>query len=215
MEQEQEKQIRDYLCRPARYANIDGVTEMTAGLLWFGLALFGWIPSVTPKGSLWHSMLLLWLLLVAWTALVSLGAKAFKRHVTYPRTGYVSYPAAPGKAAALQRFAAVLAIAAVVSAALAYIAARKHVQPVWLMGVSMAILYGVTARPDRAWKWAILALMVAGGAGLAFLPGGVETQAPVGLAFYGAVYLAAGLITLAHYLRHSQPAERVTEQVAE
>jgi hypothetical protein len=211
MEQEQEKQIREYLCRPARYANVDGVTEMTAGLTWFGLALFGWIPSVTPKGSVWHSMLLLWLLLVAWVALVAFGAKAFKKHVTYPRTGLVSYPAARGKASAIWRFAFVLVIAAVVSAALAYMAARKHFQPVWLMGASMAFFYGMMARPMRPWKWAILTLMAAGGVGLVFLPGGLEAQVLIGLASYGAVFLAAGLITLAHYLRHSQPAEKVAE----
>jgi hypothetical protein len=206
---EQERQIQEYLCRPARYANIDGVTEMTAGLTWFGFAMVVWVPSLVPKGSVWP-IVLSWVLLYVWFALLHFGSKAFKKRVTYPRTGFVSYPPAQRRRTMTVAFFTGMAV----SAALGFLVVRKHlqtVQPALLMGACMTLSYGVLGRPILPWKWAILALMAAGAVGLVFLPGGLRTQASVGLAFYGAMYLVAGLITLALYLRHSQPAGEVAE----
>ena len=39
----------------------------------------------------------------------------------------------------------------------------------------------------------------------------LDRHAPAGLSFYAVLYLAAGLITLALYLRHSQPGAPVAE----
>lgn len=209
MEQASEKQIREYLCRPARYSNIDGVTEMTAGLTWFGFAMVAWVPSLVSKKSAWP-VIVSWVLLYVWFAVLHFGSKAFKKRVTYPRTGFVSYPPAKRKRARMVAFFSAMAV----SAGFAFLAVRMHrqpLQPALLIGASMTLAYYLEARPMSARKWGILALMAAGAVGLGFVPGGLRTQACLGLAFYGAVFLAAGLITLADYLRHSQPAGQVAE----
>jgi hypothetical protein len=206
---EQEKQIQEYLGRPCRYANIDGVTEMTAGLTWFGFAMVAWIPSFVPKGLVWP-IVVSWFLLFVWFALLQFGSKALKRHVTYPRTGFVSYPAAQSRRIRTVAFFAGMAV----SATLGFLAVRRPfeaLQPALLIAAGMTLSYGILARPMRPWKWAILALMAAGGAGLVFLRAGFRMQAVLELVFYGAMFLAAGLISLTDYLRHSQPAEQVTE----
>jgi hypothetical protein len=209
MDQKQEKQIQEYLCRPARYANVDGVTEMTAGLTWFGFAMVAWVPSLVSKRSVWP-VVVSWVLLYVWFAVLHFGSKAFKKRVTYPRTGFVSYPPAQRRRTRTVAFFVAMAV----SAALGFLAVRKHLQllqPALLIGPCMTLSYYWLARPILPWKWAILALMAAGAVGLVFLPGGSRTQASVGLVFYGAMYVVAGLITLALYLRHSQPAEQVAE----
>jgi hypothetical protein len=209
MEREEEKQIQEYLCRPGRYANIDGVTEMTAAFTCFGLALFGWIPSVTPKGSLWHQYhgVALLAMFVVWQGLVILGSKEFKKRVTYPRTGFVSYPPAQKRRPALVAFVVAMAT----SAALAFLAARHHLRLEVFFGLGITLFYAVIARPYRTWKLAILTVMFAGGTWMGMLPGWLDRHAPAGLSFYAVLYLAAGLITLALYLRHSQPGAPVAE----
>ena len=210
MKQEEEKQIQEYLGRPARYANIDGVVEIQAGLSWFGLGTWVWIPSIAPEGSIWHGMWLLLPLFFAWQAAVHFGSQAFKQRVTYPRTGYVSCAAGKRKGGAIgiMVFSAVLAAAV---SALCGLMLRKGFQPFLLVGLPMTLCYGVFSRPLRVWRWAILTLMAAGTVGLAFLPGGFHPQLALGMAFYSGMYLVSGLITLAEYLRHSKPPEQVAE----
>lgn len=210
MKREEEKQIQDYLGRPARYCNIDGVMEISAGLGWLGLGMWVWIPSIAPRASIWQSMWILLPLFLAWMWLVNSGSQAFKRRVTYPRTGFVSYPAGNRKAPGAQVFL-LAAVAGATASALVYLMARKGLQPILLVGGPLTVCYGVMARPLFAWKWAILTLMAAGTLGLIFLPGGFHQQMAIGMAFYSGMYMVSGLITLTLYLRRSKPAGQVAE----
>jgi hypothetical protein len=210
MKSEEEKQIQDYLGRPARYANIDGVVEIVAGLSWFGLGTWVWIPSIAPKGSIWQTLWVLLPLFLAWQTLLHFGSQAFKRRVTYPRTGFVACPSGKHKVSAV----GLIAITAAVSAAvpvLVYLMMRKGFQPFLVVGGPMTVGYGLVARPLTAWRWAILALMAAGTVGLAFMPGGFHRQVAVGMALYSGLFLVSGLIALVLYLRHSQPSGQVAE----
>src|ERR1035438_5872963 len=167
MKLQEEKQIRDYLCRPTRYANIDGITEMTAGLTWLGLSAWGGIPSVTPKGSVWHSMGLLLPLFLGWQALIVWGSKQFKNRVTFPRTGYVAYSPAPMKRTRVVAFFS----GAIASVAMFFLLrwTHGHLPLNLLFGTGMTIGYAILARRERPWKWAIVAVMAAGAVWLGFL----------------------------------------------
>ena len=93
-------ELQNYLARPKRYDNIDGTGEMYMGLMILGFALLGYLQTILPTDSLWStngfaSLLFMYLILIPVLALGYWGSKAIKKHITWPRTGYVA-PGAGG-----------------------------------------------------------------------------------------------------------------------
>ncbi len=110
-------EIRDYVRRPGRYSNIDGSGDMFFGVMYLGFALNSYLQSMLPADSIWthkwHGLVFMQVVLLSVWGLAWWGSKAIKKHITYPRTGYVAY----GRNVKSRTLSTLLAI--VVSAAVA------------------------------------------------------------------------------------------------
>jgi len=85
----------DQTARPKRYDNIDGTGEMFMGLMLLGFALLGWLQTILPTHSVWHTnaflgLLFMYLVMGPILGLGFLGQKWVKRRFTWRRTGYVA-----------------------------------------------------------------------------------------------------------------------------
>ena len=116
--------LQNYMDRPKRYDNIDGSGEIYMGLMFLGFGLLNYLQTVLPKDSLWStngfaSLLFMYLILIPVLALGFWGVKAIKKHITWPRTGYVAYGAGGSDAKARKSFWAVMVAVAVFAAVIA------------------------------------------------------------------------------------------------
>jgi hypothetical protein len=120
--------------------------------------------------------------------------EAFKRHVTYPRTGFVAYPqTARGRMAPV--VAAALAGAAALGAA---VIVRGGVRMATLLGVVNLLFYAVAAQPLRPWKYGFLVLIAAGI---------LWVSDAYAMLFFGLAFLVSGITTLTLYLRQTRAAQ--------
>ena len=185
---QEELRVQNYLDRPGRYANIDGVNELTWGAILCGLALSDWLSANTSKSSLWHERWVQLAYVPAMLLLIHFARKALKTSVTYPRTGFVSYPETVRTRMA-PLVAAAIAIAAAFAAAQAV---RGGLRLTTLLGAVNAVFYAVAAHPVRSWKWGFV---------LAIAAGSLWIQDGQALVFFGTAFLASGITTLVLYLR--------------
>ena len=208
-----QSEIQDYVKRPGRYSNIDGTGEMAFGAMYLGFALLGYLQSILPRDSIWRhnlpGLLLMEVVLLAAGGLGWWGSKAIKKHITYPRTGYVAYRCdlKPN----MWRMLVVLVVSAGGSAALAFAVfyALRH-NAVSLLRIGVLILYeapyiilAVMSR-DHPWKWFVALFMALGLAAIAFtVPGSLPDQfRPIAL-FLGLTWFASGGITLYLYIQRT------------
>lgn len=210
--------LQDFSGRPARYANVDGTGEMNLGLMMLGFALLDYLYASLPGDSRWRtgaaSFVFMYGILGSVLALGYFGAKAVKRRITWPRTGYVAYSGAP------RRFWTAFLVGAVASAGFAtwLLLSRSGAAIGWeragyvgclLAAYTIFVVRGCRGQP---WKW----LVVAGlGAGLLAIlvttPGSVwKMSRPVCL-LAGLTWLGSGAVTLGLYIRHTQPPAQVVE----
>jgi hypothetical protein len=188
---EEEVQIQDYLSRPTRYANVDGVNELTWGAMLCGFSAFDRLHDITSRDSLGHQRWAQMLYVLVLVLLIYIAGKALKRYVTYPRTGFVAYPDTAGR-----RMAPFVAFAVAIPTALAAAAVmRNGLRTATLLGASNLLFYAFAARPLRPWKYGILVLIAAG---TLWVP---DAHA---LLFFGSAFLASGVITLTLYLRQTR-----------
>jgi hypothetical protein len=203
-------QIGRMLDRPKLYNNIDGVGELGIGFMCLAYAFLGWMQLHAPKGSGWHSMYTFIIYVGLMCLIIHYGSKAIKKHITYPRTGFVEYrkrdtiwlPMILGGGVSML-FAFVLAI-------------RPHwnlTTPASLVGLLMAASYAYRIARTVRWKWlvawamAFASLLIAGNP--ADLVGSLANHSWIGafwLTFmlYGAMLLISGGISFWLYLRHTQ-----------
>ena len=218
-------QIGNLLDRPKFYYNIDGVGELGMGLGCLGWVALIWLQIHTPSDSVWHKMYAFFIFVALMCSIIHYGSKAIKKHITYPRTGFVEYQVR-------KTFWIPMIIAFVVSA-LAVVglmfAARSH----WDAGTVASFIcllfagcyaYGV-ARGVR-WKWAVACAMVCGALVIPFLPSNLFGAVPdnpqqmalvlaiaqgavlPSVALIGTLMLISGGISFRLYLRHTQPPEQ-------
>jgi len=211
-------QIADLLDRPKEYYNVDGVGEMGIGFMTLGYALFGWLNSHAPDGSIWRQMYTLFIFVGVMVSIVHYGSKAIKNRITYPRTGFVDYRPR-------DKYWIPMGLGAGVSVVISVgvvMGMRRH----WdlsmagpLVGVLIAVAYIRIATTVR-WKWAIFGVVLAGSLAVALLPpdvvesfGGLGKSIPAKLegsflltfVLYGAALLISGCVSFWLYLRHTQP----------
>ena len=224
-------QVESLLKRPRAYDNIDGVGELMLGFMCLVFALFQWLQVHTPEHSIWNRtyMFLIWVGLML--VVTTFGYKAIKKHVTYPRTGFVKYRA-PGKTWRMI-VAMIGAFVAAVLAASLY-AARSH----WnmtstlpaVLGLLVAAGYAFGVGRTARWKWAVAVSILLGSIVIAALPTDLTGMIASGswmtasypaesigtfllcIILYGAMFLISGGITFWLYLRHTQaPTEEANE----
>jgi hypothetical protein len=206
-------ELQNYMGRPKRYANIDGTGEISLGLAALGFALLGYFQSVLPADSMWRNgtagLLFMYMILGPVLALGYWGGKAIKKHITWPRTGYVAYRR--DGTAWWTAYAAPAVGGGVIAAGFVFLMRQPHMMSLTRM-VYLTVFVGSYAvfvhrfGRDYPWKWLVLLFMALGllAIGLA-VPGEVEELSRPVMLFLGLVWLASGGATLYSYIRHTQP----------
>jgi hypothetical protein len=219
--------IESILQRPKFYNNIDGVGEFGLGFMFLGSALLQWLPIQSPR---WHryGSFLGFLLLIT---VIHHGSKAIKKHITYPRTGFVVYP----RRDAVWIPMILGACASVLIGIGLVLAVRTHsgmirshwgmTTPVALAGLIIANSYAYGIARSVRWKWAVPAAMAICSVAIVMLPesairamaGNITSPewifGALQLTFmlYGAILLISGGISFVLYLRQTQPAAETGE----
>ena len=220
-------QIGSMLDRPKSYYNIDGVGELGVGFMCLAYALLGWLQVHSLKASVWNGMTTLFVYGGIMCLIIHFGSKAIKKHITYPRTGFVAYrnrdriwlPMIIGGGISMLASGALI------------LALRSHwnlTTPGSLIGLLFAASYAHGIARTVRWKWSVVWVMVFTSILIAFLPADLvgslaahswitaDFPAEVVGAFlltfmlYGAMLLISGGISFWLYLRNTQaPAQEV------
>jgi uncharacterized membrane protein YhaH (DUF805 family) len=212
-------ELRDYLKRPRLYANIDGTAEMSMGLMVLAFYLMHCLermnyldhvlPATWPQTKAFKGMLLLVLLVIPMLLAGRWATKSIKKHITYPRTGYVVQRKA-GKSTVV-----VLLVVALLSAGFAALSAfayRRYdaaaMSLIWaavMAGSYSAFVFRLSR--EHLWKLIIAALMSAGLLLLAITQGGssADFMGPAML-LVALSWLASGALTLAIYVKRTHSA---------
>ncbi len=190
--------------RALQYFFVDGTFEFGFGLLCLILAAFFYLETHLHG---WLSALLdasLVLVMIGGAWLVRRATGWLKQNVTYPRTGYVSYPRKQGSKRGL-RMALGTAAGGLVAAAIVVLAARAGTRfaamPV-LSGVVLGLVLAILGWRAHLPRFYILGLLGAG-AGLALGWSGLDDEAALSLYYLtlGLILFASGGLTLSAYLR--------------
>ena len=210
-------ELRDFMGRPVRYNNIDGTGEMTMGVMLLSFAMVGYLSTVLPEGALWRkngiaTFGFIPVVMIPIMAFQYWAVKAIKKHITWPRTGYVAYcrSGRPWWKAIVATFvgSAIIGAGAV---CLVVLARRFHAMSLARAGY-LAVLLATYAffvfrwSREHKWKWLVVIFMALGLLAIALVVPGdvVESFPPVAL-FLGLVWLGSGAATLYSYIRHTQP----------
>ena len=209
--------VTDYLMRHKRYDNIDGTTEMFFGMMYLAFAINSYVSPVLAKNSFFHlgfagMLLVMSGIVIPVLCLGAWGGKVVKKHITWPRTGYMAPRKVTQPIAPLILFMLGTAVAA---AGLFFVVryARPHnaVMLPRIMGIAafVATYAFLVSRlsKEHPWKRFVALFLAACLAVYAIARPGVsnaEFFQPV-MIFTGIVWLASGGITLYLYIRRTQP----------
>jgi len=192
--------------RAARYWFDDGLVEIGVGLLFLLMAAMFALEGLVPAGRLPAAFSALWLpvILLGGMLVLSVALRAVKQRLTYPRTGYVSYPHTRPVRKVLAGI-----IGGLVSMGLVLLLARR---PEWLtalpalQGGVVALVWFVLSYRIGAWRLTAVGLLALG-AGLIASFAGLTTSIGAALVFgtAGWASLVSGALVLAHYLRTTAP----------
>ncbi len=194
--------------RTQRYWYVDGLAEITVGLLF--VILCGYflaqarINSLSFNHILANGVLLAALLLVVW--LLREGLFAVKTRLTYPRTGYVAFPRQQ-HAPFWQRYG-LAAFVAMLSVAAAVVASHSQAVPAWepfFAGIISGLAALAIAFRFRLLRLALLGCaMVVVGAAVAYLHPGEPLGWMLFSSINGLCFILSGAVTLVSYLRSTQ-----------
>jgi hypothetical protein len=234
-----DSQINDYVMRPKRYENIYGTPELFMALMYLGCGWLGSeLESLLPAGSFWgkghpgHFVMLLWFGLVWGTGFW--GIRLIKRHITYPRTGYVAQrQRGKGRLTLVGLLACV--IAAAVSGGLALLlrgSAGRHnpTPPKAAAGAASAlflqahhlgagriaivavcvvpyVFFAIFASRGEVWKWVLAAGFAIGLTDLAITLPSSQPLLHQAILVTGLVWLLSGALTLYLYIRRTHASE--------
>lgn len=197
----------EYVWRPMRYQNIDGIWEIGIGFMWLAFPLLEGSLRNTPRNSLWHWHWRGAFLSIALVGFVVMfGVRALKNRITYPRTGFVKYRGLAGKA----WLTGLIACAISVSVAILVAHLWHHLRfSAWvaLYSAGWGLLYALLTRMEGGWRWVLLAAMVVGPVAISTLPLDGYWLEDLPVAWIGLTYFVSGVIALCLYLRRTQPAE--------
>ncbi len=194
--------------RAMRYFYVDGMPEMAFGLICLLLGLCFYFEGILPKESILYKILDMSfvLIVIAGSLLVGRIIGYFKQRITYPRTGYVNYRKATGKARLFQiGFAAGLAI--LISVLVSILFTRAPESFAWMPAVTgiifSAVMFfvGVRAGLLRYYLLSLLGILLGGGLSIA----GIGDILGLGIFYLGMalVLLLTGGWVLISYLRHT------------
>lgn len=214
-------QIGSVLERPKAYYNIDGVGELGIGIMCLGFALLGWMQVRSPEHSAWNRPYAVLVFVFIVSSIIHYGSKAIKKHITYPRTGFVQY----SRRDTVWRPMIIAFAVSLAASMVLFIAIRRHWEmttPASLLSLVLAASYAHGFARTVRWKWTVVWLMAAGSILIAILPadligamanhswitaavpaktvGAVEFS----MMLYGTLLLVSGGISFWTYLRSTQ-----------
>jgi len=209
-------ELQGYLDRPKRYDNIDGTGEMLMGLMLLAFALSSYLNTILPNNRWWNGIggvLVLYGVLIPALASGYWIRRVIKKHITWPRTGYVAFPRG-GKAwrvrmATVSLGAAIFAVACVCLLEFANQHGGMSLfrTGYWALFVVGYAFWIVRMGKEHAWKWFVLLFMALGLLAIVLIiPGDFFQQWRVVALFVGLVWLGSGAATLYSYFRHTKPA---------
>jgi len=200
--------VQQTIERTRRYWYIDGLSEIGAGSVICLVALFYALIGLLPVSNPYRAMLGIGQVVVVLVGYWIAGrlVKTLKTRLTYPRTGYVSYPSRRGRRAVFMGLAsmgtglgAALVLTwvggrlpenllpaisgAVIALTLAYLGTRTGVQRFYLVAAFTFLLGAATSSLALPDPWSNVLFF--GGFGLA--------------------WIISGAVTLVHYLRATRP----------
>jgi len=201
-------QVDKMLDRPKIYYNIDGVGELGLGFMFLAFSLLGSMQLHAPEESVWHSMYLFIIYVGLMCVIIKYGSQAIKKHITYPRTGFVEYR----KRDMMWRPMIVGALSAPLVLGLIIALARSHwklATPGPLLGLVFAAGYGFRLARTVRWKWLVASAMAVASVLIVGFPQiwlDPSWRGAYWLTFmlYGALLLISGGISFWLYLRHTQ-----------
>ncbi len=194
--------------RTQQYWYIDGLAEITAGLIFVVLSGYfliqARIKANSPGRVLVNIGLLAAILIVVW--LFRLGLHAAKARLTYPRTGYTASPRKWGGSFGQRN--GVTAWLLLVSLSLLALTIRSHNISSWspfLTGVIGGLTLLALSYRFRLARFALLAgALVLIGAAVSLLNPGEALGLTLSSAAGGACFILSGGVTLVRYLRSTQ-----------
>jgi hypothetical protein len=202
--------IQDYVNRPKRYFNIDGLGEASIGLIIAAFPLCNWLKTMTPTGyGLQLALLLLPILLVVWAPR---GAEAIRKRVTYRRSGFVAQRRDP----VLLQILLVVGLLVVVLYAAVVVPPLRDLSPsalIGIYGILLAAGYAYEFARVVRWKWIVALVLACGFLTVSMLGWDYYGWGWLGrlFAFAGITWVVSGSISFYQYLRHPQPAARMAE----
>ena len=199
-------QIDDYVKRPVRYQNIDGLNELGIGILWMALPLLEFFNKTAASGSFWHRRTTFFVCVAAFTVALLYGHKALKKRLTYPRTGYVKYRQTRARVLASLFVAGAVAVAVALTTVFALRRLAPHSSEIVGAAVGSAVwglFYVFLTRMDAPWRWVVLVVLIVSPPVIAARPLGRLWLGNLPVVLVGMIYFVSGTITLALYLRQN------------
>lgn len=194
--------------RTQRYWYDDGLTEIAVGLVLALVGLMFFVEAAAPRGALWPSFSAILLPVLAFGGAI-LGnrlVKAAKERLTYPRTGYVSYPKPKqGRLAA----SVIVALGMAVLVAVLFLTAPVSLRWIPLLqGVLVGALFLYFGHTVHLWRfYLIAAISIFAGAGASLTGGSDVWGNAVFFAIVGVSLIISGTLALLAYLRRTSPPE--------
>ncbi len=196
--------IQEPIRRTRRYGYEDGLAELAAGGLFLAIGLVIGAQGAVPEGSAAYAILGLAFPAVVLGGML-LGRRlipAAKARLTYPRTGYVTYPQ-PSRRRRLATVAIAIAVAAVAGAAALALPESPVRLLVLLQGLLLGILLAILGQglPRFFLLGAWSAVL---GVGLSRLATPEETASGLLYGLTGVALMVSGGLVLANYLRRNR-----------
>lgn len=204
----QQPDLDEIARRPLKYWNVDGLPEITMGLLWMVWGGAWLLGDTLPRGWPWSAYWMFTPVVLVFSGLAAIWAtKRLKARYTFPRTGYVEWKE-PDRRTNLAG-----AVLAVVTAIVLIIILRsggdsgRHAAPV--LGVIVSLAFVVISLKQRAPHYLALAgVALALGVALGTISGG-WSSANWMFVGVGAATALTGAVRLALFLRkHPRPSLR-------
>jgi hypothetical protein len=208
--------LENYMHRAHRYRNIDGTGEIYVGFIFLGFVLTGYLQAILPTHSMWRhgfaGTLFMCTVLLSAMAFGHWGVcRTIKKHITWPRTGYVAYGHSGRSLWSIIVAMLVSVIAVICFANLERVARNYHAMSLgragWMaLNVAAYAFWVFAVSKEHPWKWLVVVFMALGLFGIAFIVprGDFESRRPE-MWFLCLTWLASGGATLYSYIRHTQP----------
>lgn len=208
--------IDDYVKRPMLYDNTDGINELMIGALWIGLPLLEFFKKTADSASVWHRKITFIICAAAFAFVLVYGRRVLKKHITYPRTGYVKYRQKKTMVFVSRVVAMPVAVAVAVAIGTVFVLRRMEPHSSGMIGAALGsatwgLFYVFITRMEEAWRWVVLVALIVAPPVVATLPLGRLWLGNSPVVLIGLIYFVSGAITLTLYLRRNPVPEEGAE----